>query len=204
MRRRRSSASKNSRVDEVLEVVRDDDVGKARLVEGRGAERAEEDVGAEPLERRPVGRSEVEQRLEEAVQAPARAQDLARLLDVEARPEAVDEGALRREGRDGRLRVRFHEEVDFVGLGAGEKLPEEVEDEEARAAVPAVRRKGSEVDEDPLAHRPRFDCSKKTTTKGRTALRTRKIARSVVRGGPSRVTRGPSFSVTRLVTVAVR
>ena len=38
-----------------------------------------------------------------------------------------------------------------MGVGTVEEAPEEVEDEEARTAVSAVRRKGSEVDEDPQA-----------------------------------------------------
>ena len=88
------------RVDEVLEVVRDDDVGKARLVEGRRPERAEEHVGAESSQGGVVGRREIEERLEEAVEAPPRPQDLARLLDVETGSEPMEEGAFRDDGRD--------------------------------------------------------------------------------------------------------
>ncbi len=139
------------RVDEVLEVVGDDDVGKARLVERGRPERAEEHVGAEPLQGRAVGRGELQERLEEAVEAPPRPQDLARLLDVETGPEPVQDGALRDEGRDDALGRGLDEEVDLVGVGAVEEAPEEVEDEEARTAVSAVRRKGSEIDEDPQA-----------------------------------------------------
>ena len=139
------------RVDEVLEVVRDDDVGEPGLVERGRPERAEEHFGAEPRERGAVGRRQIEKRLEEAVEAPPRPQDLARLLDVETRPEAMQDGAFRDEGRDDGLGRRLHEEMDLVGVGAIEEAPEEVEDEEARAAVSAVRRKGREVDEDPQA-----------------------------------------------------
>jgi hypothetical protein len=120
-------------------------------VERRGAERAEEHVCAEPPERRAVGRGQVEERLEEAVETPARAQDLARLLDVEAGPETVKERATRDEGGDGGCSLGLHEKVNFVRVGSVEERAEKVEDEEARAAVPAVRRKGSEVDEDPQA-----------------------------------------------------
>ena len=139
------------RVDEILEVVRDDDVGKARLVERGRAERAEEDFGAEAPEGRPVGGGQVEEGLEEAVEAPARAEDLPGLLDVEARPEPVQDRTALDEARDGALGLRFHEEVDFVRVGPAEKRGEEVEREEAGPAVAAVRRKGSEVDEDPGA-----------------------------------------------------
>ncbi len=139
------------RVDEVLEIVRDDDVRKPGLVERGRPERAEEHVGAEPPERGAVGRREIEERLEEAVEAPTGSEDLARLLDVETRSETVQDGAFRDEGRDDRLGPGLHEEMDLVSVGAIEHALQEVEDEEARAAVSAVRRKGREVDEDPQA-----------------------------------------------------
>jgi hypothetical protein len=63
----------------------------------------------------------------------------------------VHEGALRGERRDGGLGFGLHEEVDLRRIGPDEELAEKVEDEETRAAVPAVRREGSEVDEDPQA-----------------------------------------------------
>jgi len=126
-------------------------VRKGRLVERRGAERAEEDVGAEPPQGRAVGSGQLEERLEEAVEAAPRAEDLARLLDVEAGAEAVEEGPTGDERRDDCLGRGLHEEVDLVRRRTGEKRSQEVEDEEARAAVPAVRREGSEVDEDPQA-----------------------------------------------------
>jgi hypothetical protein len=120
-------------------------------VERGGAEGAEEHVGAEPPEGGAVGRGQLEERLEKAVEAAPRSEDLARLLDVEAGPEAVEDGAVRNEGGDGGLGRGLHEEMDLVRRGLAEEGAEEVEDEEARAAVPAVRREGSEVDEDPQA-----------------------------------------------------
>jgi hypothetical protein len=120
-------------------------------VEGRGAEWAEEDVGPQAPEGRIVGRGEVEKRLEEAVEASSRAEDFPRLLDVEAVPEAVPDGPLRDERGCGGFRVRLHEKVVFVRPGPVEERGEEVQREEARPAVAAVRRQGSEVDEDPQA-----------------------------------------------------
>jgi hypothetical protein len=136
-------------VDEILEVVRDDDVGKARLVERGRAERAEEDLGAEAPEGRAIRRRELEKGLEEAVEAPARAEDLARLLDVETGAEPVQDGSLREERRDNGLGLRLDEKVNLVGEGPLEKGFQKVENEDARSAIAAVRRQGSEVDEDP-------------------------------------------------------
>ncbi len=190
-------------VDEVLEVVGDDDVGQIGLVKRGRAERAEEDVGAEPFERRPVGGRQLQERLEEPVKAPARAEDLPGLLDVEARPEPVEDRSRGEESRHGGFGFRLHEQVELVRAGSPEQGLQESQDEDARSPVRAVRRQGREVDDDP-AHRSRVDCSKDTTTKGRIALTTRSTTARVVNRGPSRVRRGPSLWITRLVTVAVR
>jgi hypothetical protein len=118
-------------------------------VEGRGAERAQKDVGAEPLQRRAVRGGELEERLEEAVKPAARTEKAPGFLDVETGAETPEDGALREERRDDSLGFRLDEQVNFVRVGPFEKGFQKAEDEHARSAVAAVRRQGSEVDEDP-------------------------------------------------------
>jgi hypothetical protein len=139
------------RVDEILEVVRDDDVRESRLMERGRAERAEEDLGAEALEGRVIRGGELEKGLEEAVEAPACAEYLARFLDVETVAETPENGAFREERRDDSLGFRLDEKVNLVGEGLLEKGFQKAENEYARSAVAAVPRQGSEVDEDPQA-----------------------------------------------------
>ena len=121
------------------------------LVKGGRAERAEENVGAEALERRAVRGREVEERLEEPEQPSPRAEEPPGLLDVEAGAEPLEESAVREERRDDRLGLRLDEQVELVRVRKREEGFEKVEDEHARAAVAAVRRQGREVDEDPRA-----------------------------------------------------
>jgi hypothetical protein len=82
------------------------------------------------------------------VEAPACAENLARLLDVETRTEPVQDGALCEERRDDSLGFRLDEKVNLVGEGPLEKGFQKAENEDARSAVAAVPRQGSEVDED--------------------------------------------------------
>ena len=139
------------RIDEVLEVVRDDDVREPGFVELRGAQRAQEDVGAEPLQRRAIRGGELEERLEKAVQPAARAQEAARFLDVETGAETPEDGALREERPDDSLGCRFDEQVELVRVRPFEQGFQKAQDEHTRSAVAAIRRQGSEVDEDPQA-----------------------------------------------------
>ena len=110
-----------------------------------------EDIGAEPFERRTVGRRQLEKRLEETVQAAPRAQEAPGLFHVEALAEAPQNGAAGEERRDGGLGPGLDEKVDLVRAGPFEEGREKAQDEDPRAAIAAVRRKGSEVDEDTQA-----------------------------------------------------
>jgi hypothetical protein len=118
-------------------------------VKCRRAERAEEDVGAEPFERRPVGRRQLQERLEEPVQAPARAQEAPGLFHVDVLAESLENGALRNEWRYGGLGFGLHEQMDLVRVGPLDQGLEKVQDEDAHPSVAAVRRQGCEIDEDP-------------------------------------------------------
>jgi hypothetical protein len=85
------------------------------------------------------------------VKPAARAQEAPGFLDVETGAETLEDGALREERRDDSLGFRFDEQVNFVRAGPFEKGFQKAENEHARPAVPAIRRQGSEVDEDPQA-----------------------------------------------------
>ena len=102
-------------------------------MERRRAERAEEDVGAEPFERRAVGRRELQKGLEEPVQAPPRAQEAPGLLHVESLAEPLENGAARDERRHGGLGFRLHEQVVLVRVRPAEESGQKVQDVKRRA-----------------------------------------------------------------------
>ncbi len=113
-------------------------------MKGRASERAEENPGAALRQGRSVGQ-DARQPIRKPPHLPS---EPARLLDVEAGTETVEDRARPDQVGHGALGGRLHEKVVLVCVRPDQQGAEKAEDEDGGSAVGAVGRERREVDED--------------------------------------------------------